>query len=255
MKSNEICVVLVQTKDDINIGNAVRACKNFGVFDLRLVNPRSADPEKIKISAPRSGSFIASIRTFSSLEDALADRDLVIGMSARERYATREILSPRGAAQEAYSALEGRPKRTAFVFGREDRGLTNEECDTCDLLVTIPTNPDYSSLNLGQAVLLQMWECFQVGNEGGKKILSHTIEGDRSTSVEKKRMGAFFSQVDRSLKSIGFYKYGDGTHVMRGLKILYNRSRMSEREFALMFGIFSEVEKQTERLRKKRKAD
>lgn len=238
MQNTNICVVLVETKDDINIGNAVRACKNFGVFDLRLVNPRKADIERIKISAPRAQDLINAIKIFPDLESALSDRDLVIGMTARKRYAERESLTPRKAAIKATST------QTAFVFGREDRGLTNSELDRCDVLVKIPTNPDYTSLNLGQAVLLQAWECFQTGG------LPVGTDPERK-SIDKGRMEKLFEQIDRSLKKIDFYKYGDGEHIRRGLRILYNRAKLSEREFSMMFGIFAEVEKQYIRLEKK----
>ncbi len=238
MKSTNICVVLVNTKDDINIGNAVRACKNFGVFDLRLVKPRKADIERIKISAPKAQDVIDAIQIFPDLESAGADRDLVVGMTARSRYAERESLTPRVAA------IQSGGQQTAFVFGREDRGLTNAELDRCDVLVKIPTNPDYTSLNLGQAVLLQVWECFQTGNTIDEAEKPREI-------IEKARMEKLFQQVDRSLDKIDFYKYGDGEHILRGLRILFNRSKMSEREFAVMFGVFAEVEKQFIRLEKK----
>ncbi len=151
---DNIVVVLWEPQDDINIGNTVRACKNFGVTDIRLVRPRQADPQRIAISAPKADDVISRLRRCADLEEALDGCVYAIGTTARPRHQERVFTEPRGAAIKAVQMAEAKGK-VAYVFGREDSGLSNSALDRCHSVVTIPTRPDYSSLNLGQAVLAQ----------------------------------------------------------------------------------------------------
>lgn len=227
---DHVSVVLWQPQDDINIGTTVRAAKNFGVTDIRLVQPASADPDRILISAPNAQDVVSSLRHYDTLDAALADCTRVIGTTARLRRANWPLLHPTEAAEQAL-ACEG---RVAFVFGREDSGLSNEALDRCDALVCVPTNPDYSSLNLGQAVLLTLWECFRATDAR----VERTPEFPLATREQVERMLGF---AEDALDAVAFIKSSGREHVLRSVRSVFHRAQLDERELAIWFGIWKEI--------------
>ena len=234
-----ITVVLVEPQDDINIGTTVRACKNFGIRDIRLVNPASADPRKILISAPKAEDLIDAITHHDTLEDALFDCAMVLGATARSRRNKRLYLEPRGAAAEAVEVAK--TARVAVIFGREDSGLPNEALDRCNALITVPTNPDYSSLNLGQAVLLMAWELFRAATDAPitrpqAQLVRADSEHAPATYAAIERM---FKHAESALTEIDFLKESSSEHMM---SVLLLRSGLDEREVAIWHGIFSQIQ-------------
>src|SRR5437867_4528240 len=151
-----ILVVLHEPQDLVNIAHVVRGMKNFGVRDLRLVNPREYEPYRVEGIAHQTQDVVARIRTFASLADALADCVHIVGFTARGRTAKRNLQRPRDAAAEVVSVAGGGP--VALLFGREDKGLSNEDLDRCHRVVTIPSDPAYASLNLAHAVSIMLYE-------------------------------------------------------------------------------------------------
>lgn len=234
-------VVLTEPQDDINIGTAVRATRNFGVDSMRLVNPASADPDRIAISAPRCEERIEQLEQFDSLDEAIDDCVLTLGLTARRRTANWRVLQPRQAAREVVRATQ--EGRVALVFGREDRGLSNRQLDRCQAVVTIPTNPDYSSLNLGQAITLMMWELFRAAEEVDTEDVSLgdvdvDSEFDPAPAGGLERM---FQQAEEALETIEFFKTETHDHIMRTLRSVFFRAELDERELAIWHGIFKEV--------------
>ncbi len=153
----QIHFVLVESQVPENVGASARALKIMGFDRLRLVNSRILQEPRTQWVAHGSREILEGAQLFDSLQDAVADMDLVIGTSAKARHNTRYLYSPdelkplllnKGASAE----------RVALVFGREDRGLSGEELACCDLLTSIPMAVSYPSLNLGQAVMLYAWE-------------------------------------------------------------------------------------------------
>ncbi|MBA2661051.1 MAG: RNA methyltransferase [Bradymonadaceae bacterium] len=238
---DNIVVVLVEPQDDINIGNTVRACKNFGITRIRLVAPASADPARIAISAPKADDVIAAIERFETVDEALGDCTFVAALTARRRKASWAVVEPRGAAIDLVSAAsEG---LAAVVFGREDAGLPNEVLDRCHVIVTVPTNPDYSSLNLGQAVLLMAWEIFRVAEQIPVEQAVDAVQarGGREPA-DLARLEPMFGQAERALTAIEFFKTQNGPHIMRAVRAMFLRAGLDKREAALWHGIFSEIE-------------
>lgn len=238
---DNIVVVLVEPQDDINIGNTVRACKNFGITRIRLVSPASADPERIVISAPKAGDVIERIERFNTVDEALADCTFVAAMTARVRRASWAVVEPRSAAMDVVAAAED--GLTAIVFGREDAGLPNDVLDRCHVIVTVPTNPDYSSLNLGQAVLLLVWEVFR---EAERVQIERSLEavhqrGGRQPAVMA-RLELMFGQAERALSAIEFFKSDNNAHIMRAVRAIFLRAGLDNREASLWHGIFTEIE-------------
>lgn len=240
---DNVVVVLFEPQDDINIGNTVRACKNFGVRRIRLVNPASADPRRISISAPRAADVIDALERFDSLEAALADCTLVVGTTARQRHNKRLYLEPRGAAAEIAEAAAG-GGTCAILFGREDSGLPNEALDHCHATVTIPTNPDYSSLNLGQAVLLLIWEVFRAATD--QPITRPEADLVRADSehppADHEAVERMFQHAERVLDDVGFLKESSREHMVSVFREMLLRSGLDTREVAIWHGIFSQVE-------------
>jgi TrmH family RNA methyltransferase len=228
-------VVLVEPQNDINIGIAVRAARNFGVSSLRLVNPASADPAVIGVSAPRSSEFIEAIETFESVDAAIADCVFTLGLTARSRSAEWTVLDPTEAASAVQSA-SGKG-RVAILFGREDSGLPNLVLDRCHGVVTIPANPDYTSLNLGQAVLLVLWECFRAQRVGPSPVALSV----REEVVSMGRMERLFRHAEEALEAIEFFKTDTRDHIMRSLRSVLLRAGLDERELAIWHGIFREI--------------
>ena len=168
-------VVLVQTRFPENIGMAARACVNMGSHSIRLVAPERWNREKARpLATPKGQGVLDDVQVLPGVSAAVADCSLVIGTTARTGGWRRSLLSPEQAAGEVAQALE-RGEKVAIVFGPEDRGLDNDAIQHCQRLVTIPTNPEASSLNLAQSVLLLLYECAKA-----VRARQHEAAGERA---------------------------------------------------------------------------
>jgi tRNA/rRNA methyltransferase/tRNA (cytidine32/uridine32-2'-O)-methyltransferase len=245
---DNIVVVLWEPQDDINIGNTVRACKNFGVTDIRLVRPRVADPARIAVSAPKADDVIASLARCADLEEALEGCVYAIATTARPRNQERVVTEPRGAAQKAVEIAGKGAGKVAYLFGREDSGLPNDALDRCQSVVTIPTRPDYSSLNLGQAVLLNMWEVFRVASDVAVEQpdirVAHPSSEFPPANLEA--MEHMFALIERVIERTEFFKTPTHDHIMRLIRSVLMRAGLDSREQSTWFGIFHELERTLE---------
>src|SRR5881296_2361943 len=174
-----VVVVLHEPQDLVNIAHVVRALKNFGLRDLRLVNPREYDAYRVAGIAHQTQDVLARVAQLGRLEDALADCVHVVGFTARGRTAKRNLQRPREAAGEILGQAEAGP--TALLFGREDKGLPNEALDLCHRVVTIPTSPAYPSLNLAHAVVLMLYELALAQGVGDRRFKATRREGPPAT--------------------------------------------------------------------------
>ena len=155
---DQVRFVLVRTSHPGNIGASARAMKNMGFGNLSLVNPKDFPSETAYFRAKAAKDVLESATLYPNLYDAIRDCDLVIGTSARNRKIPWPLFSPRDMAKEITNLTSKATKKVALIFGREDRGLTNEELGLCNMHVHIPTHPEYTSLNLSQAVQLIAYE-------------------------------------------------------------------------------------------------
>jgi len=246
----QIVVILWEPQDDINIGNTVRACKNFGITDIRLVRPRVADPERISISAPKAMDVIESMRHCATLEEALEGCVYALATTARARHQEHIVTEPRGAALKAVEVASSGAGKVAYLFGREDAGLTNEAIDRCHSIITIPTRPDYSSLNLGQAVLLNMWEVFRVAT--GVGVEEPDVRVARPSSefppANLEAMEHMYALIERVIGYTEFFKTPTNDHIMRMLRSVLTRAGLDSREQSTWFGIFHELERTLKKL-------
>jgi TrmH family RNA methyltransferase len=231
-----IVVVLDHPKDVVNIAGVLRVMMNFGVSRLRLVQPDEFDAYRIEGIAHRSMPLIEATTIHDTLEDALADTSFVLGTTARARTAGRTYTEPRVVAPDL--AARAREGSVAIVFGREDRGLSNAELDLCHQVAIIPTDPEYSSLNLAQASLVLLYEVF-LAAEGGLEELPRGRRATRQpTHAELEQT---FDALGRGLERIDFYKARKPSAVMRTIRTLIHRARPDLREARLLAAIGWEI--------------
>ena len=236
-------LVLVSPQDIVNIAAAVRIARNFGIERMRLVDPAVFDPWRIEGIAHGSAEFVAGIEMFPTLEAAVADCVHVAVLTARARTAKRRTLRPRAAAEELVErALEG---PVAFVAGREDRGLTNAELDAGHVLVTIPTDPRSSSLNLAQAVAVMAYESW-LALGGERQSLKRPRR--EAGAAESRQLEAVFTDWRRALWAIDFFKTRRPDAVMRSFREMVYRAQLDGREATLLRAMGIEVVRYLERI-------
>lgn len=229
-------IVLDHPKDVVNIAGVVRVMKNFGLSDLRVVNPDEWSPYRLEGIAHRTSDIIESTRICDSLDEALADVTYVVGTTARARTAGRTYTrSDEVGPMIGERLAEG---TVAVLFGREDRGLTNEALDRCHSVVIIPTDPAYSSLNLAQAALVIAYETF-LAVDGGIEELPRGKRATRPPTQEE--LEETFAAIEDGLHRIGFYKARKPEAVMRTLRTIVTRAEPDLREARLLAAIGYEI--------------
>ncbi|HSG07417.1 MAG TPA: RNA methyltransferase [Longimicrobiales bacterium] len=231
-----VVLVLDHPQDVVNIAGVVRVMMNFGITQLRLVNPDDFDPHRIEGIAHRSASLIQATTLHETLEDAVADCVFVVGTTARPRTAGRNYVRPREAAAEIVErSTEG---SVAILFGREDKGLFNEGLDLCHQVVIIPTS-DYSSLNLAQAALVMAYETFLAS---GEIQLDELPKGRRATGPPRQKdLEVMYGALHDALARIEFFKARKPSAIMRTLRTLITRARPDLRETKLLAAMGFEV--------------
>lgn len=231
-----IRVVLVNPTHPGNIGAAARAMKTMGVTDLALVQPKHYPSEEADARASGAVDVLQQASVYSSLDQAIADCSLVVGTSARSRHIDWPVWLPDECATQLVTAASTGP--VAVVFGRERMGLTNEELDRCNAMVSIPTNPEYASLNLGSAVQLLCYEM--------RRAAGNSISGPDSTEAKtatREQMERFYDHLQRVLVEIEFLDPEQPKLLMRRLQRLYNRAQPDEKEVNILRGILTSVER------------
>ncbi len=230
-------LVLVSPQDLVNVASAVRIAKNFGIGTIRVVNPEvELDAYRIEGIAHNTADVVARTTIHGSLAEALADCVYAAVLTGRERAAKRSVLRPRdGAARLVQRAAEG---PVAIVAGREDSGLTNDELDCCDALVTISTDPGHPSLNLAQAIAIMAHEIWLAGGGDG---LPFKPPRKTAPPATHEILEALFADWERALWAIDFFKTRHPEHVMRSFRELVFRAAPDAREASLLRAMGIEV--------------
>ena len=244
-----IVVVLHEPQDLVNIAHVVRGIKNFGLRDLRLVNPGEYESYRVEGIAHQTQDVLGRVRTFKTLEAAIADCVHVVGFTARGRTAKRNLQRPREAAVECQALAEGGPEPVALLFGREDRGLSNEALDLCHRIVTIPSDPNYSSLNLAHAVIIMLYELALARGAETQPFKTPRRPSEPTPTEEIERL---FVDVAMALRGIEFFKTRNADNVMRTMREIAHRTPLDLREVKLLRAIAIEVTKYGERLARSR---
>lgn len=235
-------LVLVGAQDIVNIAGAVRLARNFGIEQMRLVQPAIFDPWRIEGIAHNTADFVSRITLHDDLAHATRDCVFLTAMTARERTAKRTVLRPREAAAELVARSPDGP--VALVAGREDRGLTNEELDHCHALVTIPTTPDHRSLNLAQAVGIL---CYEVSLARSGYGLPLKPPRHAAKAAPSERLELLFRDWERGLWAIEFFKTRRPEAVMRSVREVFFRSGLDWREASLLRAMQLEAVRYLER--------
>ncbi len=246
MKLDNIRIVLVHTSHPGNIGGVARAMKNMGVGRLYLVAPRQYPDEQANWRAASAGDVLDSAIITESLEEAIADCQFVVGTSARGRRIPWPLLDPRECAQRMDVASTNGD--VAVIFGREDRGLTNDELKRCNLHLNIPTSDAYSSLNLAMAVQIV---CYELRMQMAAKALPTDEYQQWDTPFSSsENMERFYVHLEETLVDIEFLDPLAPRQLMSRLRRLYSRVRLDEMELNILRGILSETRKWVKKARK-----
>ncbi len=232
---HQITVVLSHTSHPGNIGAAARAMKTMGLSDLRLVNPDAFPSDIAKARASGATDVLDGAQVFTSLADAIADCIYVVGSSARGRDFVGEVLDARAAAVELVARSEY--GKVAVLFGCESSGLTNAEVLRCQTLAFVPTNPEYSSLNLGSAVQVFAYELRMAA---GMTTGHCAPQFQLATQAE---IDAMFVHMQQALTANGFFNPNNPKRLFPRLQRLFNRTRLEREEVDIFRGIFRSMVK------------
>ena len=231
-------IILVRPQLAVNIGMCARAMANFGLADLRLVNPREGWPrtdayrDSAYSAAAGATGVLDAARVFTRVESAVADLNYVYASTARERGQLKPVLTP-SAAMAATASAPG--ERRGVLFGPERTGLDNDEVAVADAIVTFPTNPAYGSLNLAQAALICAYEWFKAA-QGDKPPLS-AIPRAKSPPVEREMLLAFFDYLEGRLDESGFFRPPTKKPGMRrNLRNIFHRMELTRQDVRTLWG-------------------
>ena len=243
---SRIRIVLVNTSHPGNIGAVARAMKNMCLTDLVLVDPVRY-PEEAEVAFSRASGahdLLSASRKVETLAEAIEDCQLVIGTSARQRTVRWPVVDPRECASLAAGrAASG--SQVALLFGRERSGLTNEELALCHYLVQIPTNPEYSSLNVAMAVQVIAYELMMASLGGEAR------DTEQRETITAGQFEGFVRHLEETMGVIGFTDERSSDKLVRRLRRLFLRADMEPDEMNILRGIFKAA--QEHRVRTPRK--
>lgn len=239
---SNIKIVLVNTAHPGNIGGAARAMKNMGLSELFLVEPREYPAPRAVWRAAGAREVLTHATVVDSVDEAIADCSLVIGTSARERRIPWPLINPRECGVRVWA--EAQKHKVALLFGREDRGLTNDELQKCHYHVHIPSNPEYSSLNLATAVQVLAYEIrmASLANENGD--LPDLAEWDQPL-VNAEDLENFHKHLAETMAELDFYDPENPKQLLTRMRRLFNRLRMDQMEVSILRGLLSAVQRKT----------
>jgi TrmH family RNA methyltransferase len=228
-------IVLVDPNHPGNIGAVARAMKNMGLRELHLVRPKFFPNADATARASGADDILTAAVVHEEFESAIADCGLVIGTSARQRHLPWDLVEPRECAARIASA--SRAGNAAVVFGSERIGLTNIELARCNLLVTIPTDSEYSSLNLAMAVQVIAYELWLAMRP--EVPPPPPLEVPLASAEEMTRL---YEHLDQVLEEIDFRDRTGGGHLMARLRRLFNRAQLDQNEMNILRGILTAVQ-------------
>jgi len=242
--AGRIRFVLVRPSHPGNIGAAARAIRTMGFSRLSLVAPHAFPHAEATALAAGADDVLANAAIVPDLATAIADCRFVLGATARRRDVPMEEIDPRAAASRVIAAaVQG---EVAIVFGNERIGLENEELTHCNAAIMIPSDPEFPSLNLAQAVQVLAYEV-RVALLAGKSPLPDVKRDPPASAAE---FEAFFEHLTRSLDAIDFHKGRSPRTVLLRLRRLYLRARLDQRELRLLHGILSDTDRMARAVRK-----
>lgn len=239
--SKKIAIVLVEPYGDANIGQVARAMKNFGLSDLRIVNGVNHLTKQAFMWAVEAADILEGAKTFKNLEDALSDITSAIAFTRRLGKSRKSHMKI--GESIPWIAARERKGKIALIFGREDRGLTNEEVRYADLVVTIPTSPKLPSINLAQSVAITCYELFS------SKLKKQKMADDAKTLqkfISRKEMDGLMIRINKMLAALGYEDTESiplKTKISAHFKRIFGRAGLTERDMRMFEGLISRIVK------------
>lgn len=240
--SNNISIVLVEPQSPGNVGSVARAMKNTGFSDLVLINPCDHSAEAAISMACNAFDILRNARVFRTLADYAEEPGIIVATTRRMGRTRYPILTIQEAAGKILELASS--NKVAVLFGREDRGLHNDEVALADILIEIPTHEDYPSLNLSSAVLIFCWQLFTAGNP----------KADAVKVAPRGELEKMYVHMEKTLRSL---EYGDGggehilESILRSFRRLFGRTGLMQKEINMLRGIFTQIDARVKPLRRK----
>jgi tRNA/rRNA methyltransferase len=234
-------IILVEPQLVENIGMTARAMMNCGLSELRLVDPRDPWPlhdvlqERMEAASSGAGEILQNAKIFATLPEAISDLHYVYATTSRRHDMVNRILTPRAAIPDMIERMKGEQK-IGVLFGRERTGLVSDHVALANARITIPLNPEFSSLNLAQAVLLIGYEWYQARD----KTPDHQVHFGASRPATREEYLNFFARLEQALDERDFFVAADMRPMMvRSLQNMLQRAEMTEQEIRTWHGVIS----------------
>ncbi|MGH7823635.1 MAG: RNA methyltransferase [Candidatus Binatia bacterium] len=231
MLSN-IRIVLVHPRGSGNIGSVARAMKNTGVAELVIVGKARTRSFWARAMAVHGRDILSRCKCYDTIREAIADCALVVGTTCRSGLYRQHSEPPRAIASRIVAAAQ--TGKVALLFGPEDHGLSNKDLEHCQLLITIPTHPDYSSLNVAQAVVICLYEIYLASLSSPAEPVIR-----RAPAEEVERL---FDRMRASLLKIGFLDSENPEHMLLALRRILGRAGLEDKDARILTGLFRQIE-------------
>ena len=241
---NAIRIVMVNTSHPGNIGAAARAMRVMGLYNLTLVNPKKFPSSEATALASGALDVLENAVVTETLAEAIQDCQYVFGTSARSRHIGKPELPIEAGAQSIQEIIQNQPEaKIAILFGTERTGLTNEEVDLCQELFYIPTENNYNSLNIAQAIQIITYELRRQTTKDDRleKKREPQYAGDLPATQEV--MEGFINHLEKTLVQTQFLDPENPKHLMRKLRLLYKKADLTQEEINILRGALSASEK------------
>ena len=232
---DNVRVVMVNTTEPGNIGAAARAMKNMNLSKLYLVNPKGYPSAVATARASGADDVLAGAVVCETLEEALQGSHLVIGASARQRNIKWKRMDVVGACSEIQKTTSVDKQEVAVVFGTENSGLSNEELDLCQILMTIPGNPNYFSLNVASAIQVFAYQNY---------VYNTTTEFEKSTNeiASNVELEGFYAHLAQVLEHIEYFEEKRPKELlMRRMRRFFGRAEPEKEEMAIFRGVLRNI--------------
>lgn len=232
-----LSIILSNPQMGENIGAAARSMQNFGLCDLRLVNPRDGWPNERAITMS-SGAFehMPEVKVFDTLSDAISDLHFCFATTARMRDMVKPVFTPENAAIEGKKRIS-RKQNIGVIFGAERTGLLNDEISQAQAIISIPVNPNFPSINLGQAVLLMAYEWIK---NHDLQVNDETLDMGDSFPAKHGEVQGFLERLENELEERRFFRSEDLKPTMvRNIQNIFTRADISDQELRTLHGVLS----------------
>ena len=231
MSLHSVSIILVRPKFHENIGSVARAMRNMGLHRLVVVNGCSPLHMNAYKLASGAEAILERAEEYFTLEEAVSEMGCVVGMTSREGKERSPLFTPRDLARKLLPLSASNP--IGLVFGPEREGLTNEELSLCHLFAKIPSSEEFPSLNLSQAVMILCYELF---------LFSGGVHDDIPLLARSEHLERMFEHMGKTLTQIGFLDPQHSKSILWGLRRLFGRSQLDEREVRILQGIWSQMD-------------